>query len=112
MEFYPREPQAAEGRTGLLSSSFTEISDLSRSLVGVLLRSQRILLEKFRSENRALNESRNRTVSGDAEPPGRGTGYILGRQGVDQFARRYLSRRFFTDGFRRLSASLLLGQYG
>jgi hypothetical protein len=34
MEFYPRT-QAAEGRAGLLSSSFTEISDLSRSLVGV-----------------------------------------------------------------------------
>jgi hypothetical protein len=34
MEFYPRT-QVVEGRAGLLSSSFAEISDLSRSLVGV-----------------------------------------------------------------------------
>ena len=34
IEFYPRT-QVAEGRSGLLSSSFTEISNLSRSLVGV-----------------------------------------------------------------------------
>jgi hypothetical protein len=34
MEFYPRT-QVVEGRAGLLSSSFAEISNLSRSLVGV-----------------------------------------------------------------------------
>ena len=34
LEFYPRT-QVAEGRAGLLTSSFAEISDLSRSLAGV-----------------------------------------------------------------------------